>query len=92
MDYDISHVILHTESCKIRYSVGGTPNIFKDYNLSKGFYFYVLNPFLSKPQDPSFMLILVMKYSHKNLSNGISYMVIEFVLISLGIMGNRFGA
>ena len=37
------------------------------------------------------MLILVMKYAHKNLSNGTSYMVIEFVFISLEIMGNRFG-
>ena len=33
-----------------------------------------------------------MKYTHKNLSNDISYMVIEFVFISLGIMGYRFGA
>ena len=38
------------------------------------------------------MLILVMKYTHKDLSNGIFYMVIEFAFISLGIMGNRFGA
>ena len=38
------------------------------------------------------MLILDLKYTHKNLSNGISYMAIEFVFISLGTMGNRFGA
>ena len=40
------------------------------------------------------MLILVMnfKYTHKNLSNGISYMAIEFLFISLGIAGDRFRA
>ena len=38
------------------------------------------------------MLILVIKYTHKNLSNGILYMVTEFVFISLVIMDNRFGA
>ena len=37
------------------------------------------------------MWILVMKYTHKNLFNGIFYMVIEFVFISSGIMGNRLG-
>ena len=37
------------------------------------------------------MLILVMKYTHKNLSYGTSYMAIEFVPISLVIMDNRFG-
>ena len=49
MGRHIDTVLARTLRAANKVSCEGTPNILKGYDLGKGFYFYALNAFLSKP-------------------------------------------